>query len=58
MESVELVDPDVASLRAQATGSAGEGWEARFAALLDDAGSKGWLSADGTGVLAHVVETE
>jgi hypothetical protein len=32
----------------------GDGWPARFAAMLDFARDKGWLSSDGEAIRAHV----
>ena len=45
---------EVDSVRRLAAGSVGETWEADFAAMLDYAGSKGWLSEDGASIRAHV----
>jgi hypothetical protein len=46
---------DVAALheRARAAASAPD-WESRWTAMIDYATRKGWLSADGTAVRAHV----
>jgi hypothetical protein len=45
---------DVAAVRRLAAGSVGETWESDFAAMLDYARSKGWLSEDGASIRAHV----
>jgi hypothetical protein len=44
----------VDAVRRLAGGSVGEAWEKDFAAMLDYAGSKGWLSDDGGTIRAHV----
>ncbi len=44
----------VEAVRRLASGSVDETWEADFAAMLDYAGSKGWLSEDGAAIRAHV----
>jgi hypothetical protein len=44
----------VDAVRRLAGGAAGETWEADFAAMLDYARSKGWLSDDGASIRAHV----
>ena len=45
---------DVAAVRRLAAGAVGETWESDFAAMLDYARSKGWLSEDGASIRAHV----
>ncbi len=45
---------DVAAVRRLAAGSVDETWETDFAAMLDYARSKGWLSEDGASIRAHV----
>jgi hypothetical protein len=45
---------DVDAVRRMAAGSVGGTWEADFAAMLDYARSKGWLSEDGASIRAHV----
>lgn len=47
-----LVDP--AALRFHAAGQVGEGWDERFAAMLDFAATRGWLDDEGF-LHAHVV---
>jgi hypothetical protein len=49
---------DVASLyrRAQASASVAD-WESRWTAMIGYAASRGWLSADGSAVRAHVEHT-
>jgi hypothetical protein len=44
----------VDAVRRMAVGSVGDSWEKDFDAMLSYAGSKGWLSADGTTIRAHV----
>ena len=44
----------VAAVRRLAAGSVGASWEEDFAAMLEYARSKGWLSDDGTSIRAHV----
>jgi hypothetical protein len=44
----------VEAVRRLATGAVGETWEADFAAMLEYARSKGWLSDDGSSIRAHV----
>jgi hypothetical protein len=44
----------VAWLRDQADSQVSAGWPGEFAAMLEYAGSKGWLSADGSHVRGHV----
>jgi hypothetical protein len=45
----------VAAVRAAVSGQVDPNvWEPQFAAMLDYAGSKGWLSDDGTMIRAHV----
>lgn len=44
----------VAAVRALAAGRVGPDWEDGFAGMLAYAGRKGWLSADGSAVRAHV----
>src|ERR1700681_1042605 len=45
---------DVAAVRRLAAGSVGATWDDDFAAMLDYARSKGWLSDDGGAIRAHV----
>lgn len=45
--SVEVV-------RRMAAGRVDDGWDERFASMLEYAASKGWLDADGAHVRAHV----
>jgi hypothetical protein len=49
-EALVLVD----AVRRLAAGSVGDTWDADFAAMLGYAGSKGWLSEDGSSIRAHV----
>ena len=49
-EALVVVD----AVRRLAAGSVGETWESDFAAMLDYARSKGWLSEDGASIRAHV----
>ena len=44
----------VAAVRRMATGKVGDTWEADFAAMLDYARAKGWLSEDLGAIRAHV----
>jgi len=44
----------VDAVRHLVAGSVDEAWEAAFAAMLDYARSKGWLSEDGASIRAHV----
>jgi hypothetical protein len=44
----------VAGVRRLASGSVGAGWEADFAAMLDYARGRGWLTEDGHAIRAHV----
>ena len=44
----------VAAVRRLAAGSVGASWGEDFAAMLEYARSKGWLSDDGTSIRAHV----
>jgi hypothetical protein len=44
----------VERVRDLAAGQVGDGWPARFAAMLDFARDKGWLSSDGEAIRAHV----
>ncbi len=44
----------VAAVRRLASGSVGDGWDEQFAAMLDYARGRGWLSDDGGVVRAHV----
>ena len=44
----------VAAVRRLAAGSVGASWDEEFAAMLEYALSKGWLSDDGTSIRAHV----
>lgn len=44
----------VAALRRMAAGRVPEGWDADFDAMIAHAREKGWLSADGTAVQAHL----
>ncbi|MCU1658613.1 MAG: hypothetical protein JWO57_3269 [Pseudonocardiales bacterium] len=49
-------DLDLADLRRRAqTGAISDSWPARWDAMVGYARGKGWLSADGTTVRAHVV---
>ena len=54
--STETARPLVAvdAVRRLAAGSVGATWEDDFAAMLDYARSKGWLSDDGASIRAHV----
>lgn len=46
---------DITWLRDNASsGARTDDWDARFAAMLDYAASKGWCSADGQAVQAHI----
>ena len=47
-------DIRVDAVRRMASGSVGDAWEDDFAAMLDYARSKGWLSDDGSTIRAHV----
>ncbi|HXQ90737.1 MAG TPA: hypothetical protein VN768_04195 [Acidimicrobiales bacterium] len=57
---VGVVDGDgeamvrVDAVRRLVAGAVDDGWEADFAAMVDYARSKGWLSEDGTSIRAHV----
>jgi hypothetical protein len=42
-------------IRELAAGSVGVGWETDFAAMLDYARSRGWLSGDDAAIRAHIV---
>ena len=44
----------VEAVRRLASGAVGETWNADFAAMLEYARSKGWLSDDGSSIRAHV----
>jgi hypothetical protein len=44
----------VDAVRRLAAGAVAEGWEAAFAAMLEYARSRGWLSDDGREIQAHV----
>lgn len=44
----------VATLRRLAEGRVSEGWDAEFDKMISYAGTKGWLSDDGTAVRAHL----
>jgi hypothetical protein len=44
----------VDAVRRLAAGAVDDTWEPAFAAMLDYAGSKGWLSDDGASIRAHV----
>jgi hypothetical protein len=44
----------VDAVRRLAAGSVTDGWEANFAAMLDYARSRGWLTDDGQEIEAHV----
>jgi hypothetical protein len=44
----------VEAVRRLAAGTVDETWETDFVAMLDYAGSKGWLSDDGASIRAHV----
>jgi hypothetical protein len=44
----------VDAVRRLAAGTVGETWDDDFAAMLDYARSKGWLSEDGASIRAHV----
>jgi hypothetical protein len=46
-----FIRPD--AVRFNAAGQVGEGWEERFAAMVDDADSRGWTADDGW-IRAHV----
>ena len=41
-------------VRRMAAARVDEGWDERFAAMVDHAGSKGWLDGEGTHIRAHV----
>ena len=45
---------EVDALRRLAAGRVGAGWETDFTAMLEYAGTKGWLDASGTAIQAHV----
>jgi hypothetical protein len=45
---------DVEAVRRLAAGSVSDSWEGDFRAMLDYAGSKGWISDDGASIRAHV----
>ncbi len=47
---------EVDAVRRMAAGRVGDGWEGDFAAMLDYAGSKGWIADDGRSIRAHVEE--
>ena len=51
-EGEALVSVD--AVRRLAVGSVDDTWESDFAAMLDYARSKGWLSEDGASIRAHV----
>ncbi|MFC5060727.1 hypothetical protein [Actinomycetospora atypica] len=44
----------IATLRRLAEGRVSEGWDAEFEKMISYAGTKGWLSDDGTAVRAHL----
>ncbi len=48
---------DTAAVRRMATGRVAAGWDDAFAAMLEYAGSKGWLDDAGTSIQAHVERT-
>lgn len=52
--SVEQAWIDVRAVRALAGDAVDDEWEAGFVAMLEYAGSKGWLSEDGSEIQAHV----
>jgi hypothetical protein len=45
---------DTAAVRRMAAGRVGAGWDGDFAAMLDYAGSKGWLDETGGSIQAHI----
>lgn len=45
---------DTVAVRRMAAGRVSEGWEDEFAAMLEYAGSKGWLDDTGGSIQAHV----
>jgi hypothetical protein len=47
---------EVDAVRRLAAGRVDEAWEGRFAAMLDYAATKGWLTDDGRAIRAHVAE--
>jgi hypothetical protein len=47
---------EVDAVRRLAAGRVGPDWEADFAAMLDFAATKGWMSDEGRSIRAHVVE--
>jgi hypothetical protein len=44
----------VERVRSLAAGQVDVGWDVDFSAMLEYASTKGWLSADRTGIRAHV----
>jgi hypothetical protein len=46
----------VDAVRRMAEGRAGPGWDGAFAAMLDYAGTKGWMADDRRSIRAHVEE--
>ena len=45
---------DTAAVRRMAAGRVGAGWDGDFAAMLEYAGSKGWLDETGGSIQAHI----
>ena len=45
---------DTAAVRRMAAGRVGAGWDGDFAAMLEYAGTKGWLDDTGGSIQAHV----
>jgi hypothetical protein len=54
LESIERAWIDVRAVRVLAGDVVDEEWDTGFDAMIDFAGSKGWLSEDGTAIQAHV----
>jgi hypothetical protein len=46
------------ALKAAAAGRVADGWLDDFAAMVEFAGSRGWLSDDGLSVRAHIEQVE
>ena len=45
---------DTTAVRRMATSRVSDGWDGEFAAMLEYAGSKGWLDETGASIQAHV----
>lgn len=48
----------IAAVRRMAEGSAPAGWDDDFTAMLQYAGTKGWLDSDGSMIQAHVERSD